>query len=222
MINICIDGPAGSGKSTLAKIVAKKLNILYLDTGATFRALGLKAIRWNVDVKNERMVKKLLDLTSVDISFENGEMKVYLDKEDVTNKIRENCISKYASDISAYKETREKLITDWRRIANTYDVIIDGRDIGTVVLPDSKYKFYLTADSLERAKRRHMELLAKDEFIPIDVLQKQIEERDYNDSTREHAPLKRADDAVLLDSTSMSPEELASIVIERVEKGENK
>lgn len=222
MINICIDGPAGSGKSTLAKIVAKKLNILYLDTGATFRALGLKAIRWNIDLKNRENVLKLLKLTKVEVKFENSEMKIYLDNEEVSKKIRENSVSKYASDISAYPEAREKLITDWRRIANENDVIIDGRDIGTVVLPNAKYKFFLTADSLERAKRRHNELLQKDEFIPVDVLKKQIDERDYNDSTRKIAPLKQADDAVLLDSTNMAPDQLADIVIDIVLKGENK
>lgn len=220
-VNICLDGPSGVGKSTVAKTVAKKLGILYLDTGATFRALAVKAMRENLDMTNDEELTAFLNDTSVSLKFddEKKSMTVLLDNEDVTGLIRENGVSLVASAISAYPETREKLMKDWRAIAKNNDVIMDGRDIGTVVLPTAKYKFYLTADSRERARRRFEELKAKGEIVDIDVLQKQIEERDYNDSTRKTAPLKKADDAMLIDSTNISAEEVADIIIRAVEKG---
>ena len=220
-VNICLDGPSGAGKSTVAKAVAKKLGILYLDTGATFRALAVKAMRENLDMTNDEELTSFLNNTSVSLKFDNEKknMTVLLDNEDVTGLIRENGVSLVASAISAYPKTREKLMKDWRAIAKNNDVIMDGRDIGTVVLPTAKYKFYLTADSRERARRRFEELKAKGEIVDIDVLQKQIEERDYNDSTRKTAPLKKADDAVLIDSTNISAEEVADIIIRAVEKG---
>lgn len=220
-VNICLDGPSGAGKSTVAKTVAKKLGILYLDTGATFRALAVKAMRENLDMTNDEELTSFLNNTSVSLKFDNEkkEMTVLLDNEDVTGLIRENGVSLVASAISAYPKTREKLMKDWRDIAKNNDVIMDGRDIGTVVLPTAKYKFYLTADSRERARRRFEELKAKGEIVDIDVLQKQIEERDHNDSTRKIAPLKKADDAVLIDSTNISADEVADIIIRAVEKG---
>lgn len=220
-VNICLDGPSGAGKSTVAKTVAKKLGILYLDTGATFRALAVKAMRENLDMTNDEELNAFLNNTSVSLKFddEKKSMTVLLDNEDVTGLIRENGVSLVASAISAYPKTREKLMKDWRAIAKNNDVIMDGRDIGTVVLPTAKYKFYLTADSRERARRRFEELKAKGEIVDIDVLQKQIEERDHNDSTRKTAPLKKADDAVLIDSTNISAEEVADIIIRAVEKG---
>lgn len=220
-VNICLDGPSGAGKSTVAKTVAKKLGILYLDTGATFRALAVKAMRENLDMTNDEELTAFLNDTSVSLKFddEKKSMTVLLDNEDVTGLIRENGVSLVASAISAYPETREKLMKDWRAIAKNNDVIMDGRDIGTVVLPTAKYKFYLTTDSRERARRRFEELKAKGEIVDIDVLQKQIEERDYNDSTRKTAPLKKADDAMLIDSTNISAEEVADIIIRAVEKG---
>ncbi len=221
-INICLDGPSGAGKSTVAKSVAKKLGIMYLDTGATFRALAVKAMRKNLNMKNEEELNAFLNSTSVSLKFCGGNMTVLLDDEDVTGLIRENGVSKIASDISAYPETREKLMKDWRQIARENDVIMDGRDIGTVVLPDSKYKFFLTADSRERARRRCEELKAKGEIVDIDTIQKQIEERDFNDSTRKTAPLKQAEDAVLIDSTNISADEVANIIITAVKEGEAK
>lgn len=220
-VNICLDGPSGAGKSTVAKTVAKKLGILYLDTGATFRALAVKAMRENLDMTNDEELTSFLNNTSVSLKFDNEKknMTVLLDNEDVTGLIRENGVSLVASAISAYPKTREKLMKDWRDIAKNNDVIMDGRDIGTVVLPTAKYKFYLTADSRERARRRFEELKAKGEIVDIDVLQKQIEERDHNDSTRKIAPLKKADDAVLIDSTNISADEVADIIIRAVEKG---
>lgn len=218
-INICLDGPSGAGKSTVAKTVAKKLNIMYLDTGATFRALAVKAIRTGLDMTNDEELISFLDSTSVSLEFDGGNMTVLLDDEDVTGIIRENGVSKIASDISAYPKTREKLMRDWRRIASENDVIMDGRDIGTIVLPDSKYKFFLTADSKERARRRHEELKAKGEIVDVETIRLQIEERDRNDSTRKTAPLKQADDAILIDSTNISADEVADIIINAVKNG---
>lgn len=218
-INICLDGPSGAGKSTVAKTVAKKLNMMYLDTGATFRALAVKAIRTGLNMTNDEELTSFLDSTSVSLKFDGGNMTVLLDDEDVTGIIRENGVSKIASDISAYPKTREKLMRDWRRIASENDVIMDGRDIGTVVLPDSKYKFFLTADSRERARRRCEELKAKGEIVDVETIRLQIEERDRNDSMRKTAPLKQADDAILIDSTNISADEVADIIINAVKNG---
>lgn len=219
-MNICLDGPSGAGKSTVAKIIAKRLGIMYLDTGATFRALAIKAMRQNLDMKNEDAFESFLSSTEVNLEYKSGSMRVLLDGEDVTDKIRENGVSMVASDISAYPETREKLMKDWRKIATENDVIMDGRDIGTVVLPDAKYKFFLTADSKERARRRYEELKSKGQIIDIKVLQREIEERDRNDSTRKIAPLKKADDAVLIDSTDISAEEVATRILSCIKTGE--
>lgn len=220
-INICLDGPSGAGKSTVAKEVARRLGIMYLDTGATFRALAVKAMRVDLDMTDDSKLTAFLDGTDVSLAFSDGKMTVLLDGEDVTGVIRENGVSKIASDISAYPKTREKLMKDWRKIARENDVIMDGRDIGTVVLPDAKFKFYLTADSRERARRRCEELKAKGEIVDIDEIQRQIEQRDYNDSTRKTAPLKQADDAVLVDSTNISANEVVEIIIKKVTVGGN-
>ncbi len=218
-INICLDGPSGAGKSTVAKEVARRLGIMYLDTGATFRALAVKAMRVDLDMTDDKKLTAFLDGTDVSLAFSDGKMTVLLDGEDVTGVIRENGVSKIASDISAYPKTREKLMKDWRKIARENDVIMDGRDIGTVVLPDAKFKFYLTADSRERARRRCEELKAKGEIVDIDEIQRQIEQRDYNDSTRKTAPLKQADDAMLVDSTNISANEVVEIIIKKVTAG---
>ncbi|MEG2116726.1 MAG: (d)CMP kinase [Clostridia bacterium] len=215
-INIAIDGPSGSGKSSTAKLVAKELKIIYLDTGAMFRALALKAIRSEIDPLDEASVRQMLENTIVDVKYDDGVMKLFLDGEEVSSKIRENSVSKVASDISSLKIVREKLIGLQREIAKNNDVVLDGRDIGTVVLPNAKYKFFLTANSLERAKRRHAELLLKGENIAVDVILKEIEQRDYNDTNRVNAPLRRADDAILIDTTAHSLEEVVEIIIDKV------
>ncbi len=215
-LNIAIDGPSGSGKSTIAKLIAKKLGIIYLDTGAMFRALALKVIKLGIKADDEAKIKAMLENTSCDVKYENGNMQIFLDDEDVTGLIRENSVSKYASDISALKIVRDKLIGLQREIAENNDVILDGRDIGTVVLPNANYKFFLTADSLERAKRRHLELKEKGQDIAVEELKKQIDERDYNDSHREVAPLKCADDAVMIDSTSLSIDEVLQVILDKI------
>lgn len=208
-MKIAIDGPAGAGKSTVAKLLAKKLGILYLDTGAMYRAVGLKAIENGVDVTDETAVKKMLDSTTVDVKSEEGVQHVYLDGKDVTGKIREHRVSKAASDISAVPCVRYKMVDLQREIAARCDTVLDGRDIGTFVLPNAEYKIFLTASVAERARRRYEELKAKGEECTLESVASDIEKRDYNDSHRALAPLRKADDAVEIDTTDLSIEEVA-------------
>ncbi len=208
-MKIAIDGPAGAGKSTIAKLLAKKLGILYLDTGAMYRAVGLKAIENGVDVTDETAVKKMLDSTTVDVKSEKGVQHVYLDGKDVTGKIREHRVSKAASDISAVPCVRYKMVDLQREIAARCDTVLDGRDIGTFVLPNAEYKIFLTASVAERARRRYEELKAKGEECTLESVASDIEKRDYNDSHRALAPLRKADDAVEIDTTDLSIEEVA-------------
>lgn len=208
-MKIAIDGPAGAGKSTIAKLLAKKLGILYLDTGAMYRAVGLKAIENGVDVTDETAVKKMLDSTTVDVKSEEGVQHVYLDGKEVTGKIREHRVSKAASDISAVPCVRYKMVDLQREIAARCDTVLDGRDIGTFVLPNAEYKIFLTASVAERARRRYEELKAKGEECTLESVASDIEKRDYNDSHRALAPLRKADDAVEIDTTDLSIEEVA-------------
>ena len=208
-MKIAIDGPAGAGKSTIAKLLAKKLGILYLDTGAMYRAVGLKAIENGVDVTDETAVKKMLDSTTVDVKSEEGVQHVYLDGKNVTGKIREHRVSKAASDISAVPCVRYKMVDLQREIAARCDTVLDGRDIGTFVLPNAEYKIFLTASVAERARRRYEELKAKGEECTLESVASDIEKRDYNDSHRALAPLRKADDAVEIDTTDLSIEEVA-------------
>ncbi|MBR2160192.1 MAG: (d)CMP kinase, partial [Clostridia bacterium] len=180
---------------------------------------GVKAMRLGVDVANEKAVSDMLDNTEITVKYENGGMRVIVDGEDLTPYIRENGVSKVASDISAYPKTREKLLSDWRAIAEKFDVIMDGRDIGTVVLPNSKFKFFITADSRERARRRVKELQEMGQNVDFDTILQQIEERDYNDSHRKIAPLKQAEDALLIDSTNLTKEEVVEIILSKVKEG---
>ena len=215
-LNIAIDGPSGSGKSTTAKAIAKELDIIYLDTGAMFRALGLKAKLSNVNVNDVEAVVAMLANTTVDVKYVNSKMELYLDGAEVSNEIRENSISKLASDISKIAEVREMLIVTQREIARNNDVILDGRDIGTVVLKDAKYKYFLTADSDIRASRRVAELKEKGQIVAFDVVLAEIKSRDYNDTNRPIAPLKQAEDAILIDSTSHTLNEVVDIIIKSI------
>lgn len=168
MINIAIDGPSGAGKSTVAKMISRKLNILYLDTGAMYRAVGLKALRNNVDISSETEVKTMLDDTNVEIRYENGVQKIFLDKENVDGFIREHAVSKAASDISAIPCVRLKMVELQREIAFKNDCVLDGRDIGSFVLPNAFPKVFLTASPQERAKRRQLQLAEKGENISFE------------------------------------------------------
>ena len=201
---IAIDGPAGAGKSTIAKLLAAKLGILYLDTGAMYRAVGLKALNIGVDISDAAAVEKMLADTKIDVTQENGVQHVYLDGNDVSSAIRENAVSKAASDISAVPCVRYKMVELQREIASRCDTVLDGRDIGTFVLPNAEYKIFLTASAEERAKRRYAELKAKGSTLTLEQIKDDIVKRDYNDSHRTLAPLKKADDATEVDTTAMS------------------
>ena len=218
MINVALDGPAGSGKSTIAKAISKRLNILYLDTGAMYRAVGLVAHRNGVDCKIEEQVKKILPLVDLSVKYVDGAQRTYLGEEDVSEKIRENEISMKASAVSAHQCVREKLVELQRAIASGIDCVLDGRDIGTHVLPNAKYKFFVTASLEERTERRYNELIAKGQTVDKEALKQEIAMRDYNDSHRKFAPLRQADDAVYLDTTTMSANEVVNFVLSYVKE----
>lgn len=203
MINIAIDGPAGAGKSTIAKTVSKELGYIYVDTGALYRTVGLNALRNGVDTKDAEGVVATLDGLKVSLRFVNNEQRVFLGEEDVSEAIRQNEVSMAASNVSAIPTVREFLFDLQRDIAKNNNCIMDGRDIGTVVLPDAQIKLFLTASAEARADRRFKELTEKGQSVDYDVILKEIKERDYQDSHREIAPLKQADDAILVDSTEM-------------------
>ena len=212
IFQIAIDGPSGAGKSTIAKLVSKKLGIDYIDTGAMYRAVGLKMLRLGIPMEENEELKKMLDDTDVDFSDEH----VYLDGEDVSDLIRTQEISKAASDCSAFAMVRTKLVELQQGMGRRKSVIMDGRDIGTVVLKDAEYKFYLTASAEERAMRRFKELQEKGSTDTYEKVLEDVNKRDHNDMTREVTPLRQAEDAVLIDSTDMSIEEVTDFIISRV------
>lgn len=218
MINIALDGPAGSGKSTVAKAVSKKLNILYLDTGAMYRAFALKVSRLGADCKNEEEVSKVVSMVDIKVKYVDGAQRTYLGDEDVSEKIRENCVSMMASAVSAHQCVREKLVELQRDIAKSTDCVLDGRDIGTHVLPDAEYKFYITASLDVRTDRRYKELLSKGQSVDREKLKEEIATRDYNDSHRKFAPLRQAEDAVYLDTSNMSEGEVLEFVLSKVKR----
>ncbi len=203
MTKIAIDGPAGAGKSTIAKTVSKELGYIYVDTGALYRTVGLNALRNGVDTKDAEGVIATLDGLKVSLRFVNNEQRVFLGEEDVSEAIRQNEVSMAASNVSAIPTVREFLFDLQRDIAKNNNCIMDGRDIGTVVLPDAQIKLFLTASAEARADRRFKELTEKGQSVDYDVILKEIKERDYQDSHREIAPLKQAEDAILVDSTEM-------------------
>ena len=204
MIRIAIDGPSGAGKSTVAKAVAERLGIDYIDTGAMYRALGYKMKLKKVELVEDDRLAELLHSTEIDFSEGN----IFLDGEIVNDRIRTPEISMAASACSALASVRKKLVEIQQSMAGRKSVVMDGRDIGTVVLPDAELKYFITASAEERAARRYRELIAKGQDVSYDRILSETCERDYNDSTREVTPLRRADDAVLLDTTDMTAEEV--------------
>lgn len=214
MINIAIDGPSGAGKSTIAKSIAARKKITYLDTGAMYRAVGLKVYLTNSDMYDENQLSHILDNLDIDIKYVNGEQKVFLDGKDVSKDIREHHISKLASDVSAIPACRLKLVELQRKIAEKSDCVLDGRDIGTYVLPDANVKIFLTASPEVRATRRYKELLSKGQKVEYDKVLSDINERDKNDSSRAFAPLKKADDAVEIDSSDMTIKQVIAVIDE--------
>lgn len=221
-IKVAIDGPSGAGKSTIAKALAAKLRYVYVDTGALYRTIGLYALRNGADTKSAAEVEPLLENISVKLKYENGAQQVYLNGENVSELIRTPEVSMAASDVSAIPAVRAFLLDLQKSIASENNVLMDGRDIGTVVLPDAEVKIFLTASAEERAKRRFEELSAKGDKSTYDEVLSDIQKRDYNDSHRDIAPLKQADDAVLVDSTSMSLEQvvekIGEIIAEKTRK----
>lgn len=216
MINIAIDGPAGAGKSSVAKAVAAKLGFIYVDTGALYRSIGVNALRNNIQTDDAQSVEALLPQTKVELKFIDGTQRVFLNGEDVSEAIRMPEASMAASNVSAIPAVRTFLLDLQRDMAKNNNVIMDGRDIGTVILPDAQYKFFLTASAEVRADRRFKELADKGINVDYKALLDEIIQRDYNDSHRETAPLKQADDAILIDSSNMNIDEVINAIISNI------
>ena len=211
--SIAIDGPAGAGKSTIAKLIAKKKGYIYIDTGAMYRAMALYFIESGIKAGEQDKISEAAAEADVTISYENGEQIVWLNGRNVNGLIRTEEVSKMASSSSANKDVRKKLVELQQALAQKESVVMDGRDIGTCVLPNANVKIYLTASSHVRAVRRYEELSSKGESCSLEVIEKDIIERDYQDMHREISPLKQAEDAVLLDSSDMTIEEVADAII---------
>lgn len=205
---IAIDGPAGAGKSTIAKIVAEKIGFLYIDTGAMYRALTLKAIETHIDISDAVKVAEMARQTQVSLEHDSKGLRVILDGKDVSGPIRETRVTKHVSDVAKIKEVRDILVQLQRKLGSQKDALLDGRDIGTVVFPNADLKFYLDANFKERAKRRFIELKALGKEVTLEDIESDVQNRDTIDSTREHAPLKKADDAIYIDTTLFSIDEV--------------
>ena len=208
-----IDGPAGAGKSTIAKAVSRELNWIYVDTGAMFRAIALFLTERGTDTDSEEAVAAALDGVDIALRHENGEQRIFLNGRDVSAEIREEAVGNMASRVSVYPAVRNKLLLLQRQLAAAQPVVMDGRDIGTVVLPNADTKIYLTASAEVRAKRRLRELLLKGQSAELAEVQRDIEAHDYRDMHRETAPLRQAEDAVLLDSSDMSAAEVQQKIL---------
>ena len=212
--NIAIDGPAGAGKSTIARRVAKELSFIYVDTGAMYRAMALYLLRKGVDRNNKEQIGEICQNAEISIEYQNGEQIVLLNGENVNAHLRTEEVGNMASVSSAVPRVREKLLSLQRKLAKDMSVVMDGRDIGTTILPDADVKLYLTASSLTRAKRRYLELQEKGAVCNLDEIQKDIEERDQRDMNREISPLRQADDAVLVDSSDLTIEQVVERILE--------
>lgn len=219
MSSIAIDGPAGAGKSSIAKALSKRLGYIYIDTGAMYRAVALFFVENNVSDGTDSRIESLLNKLEISIKYEDGAQKVILNGEDITGKLRLEEIGKLASKFSAIGSVREKLVALQRKLAQKENVVMDGRDIGTVVLPNADLKIYLSASSKVRAKRRYLELLEKGQTdLDINEIEDEIIKRDEADMNREISPLKQADDAYYLDSSDMTLEEVVSKILSMVKE----
>jgi len=210
--NIAIDGPAGAGKSTIAKQLAKELSFIYVDTGAMYRSMALYFMRNDIAKEDEAAISDACKTVEVSIAYEDGEQQVLLNGENVSKEIRKEEVGKMASATSVYKEVRKKLVELQQKLAADKDVIMDGRDIGTCVLPNAQVKIYLTASVETRAERRYQELQEKGAACDLEVIKKDIADRDYQDMHREISPLKQAEDAILVDSSDMGIEEVVETI----------
>lgn len=214
---IAIDGPAGAGKSTVAKLIAQKLGYLYVDTGAMYRALTLKALREKIDGNDTSRIIEMAQRSQVDLdNNQDGSLCVFLDGEDVTSQIRQPSITKLVSDIARIKEVREVMLGVQRKLGENRDSVLDGRDIGTVVFPDADKKFYIDAQFTERVTRRYKELIGLGQEISENDVALDLGNRDRIDSTREVAPLKKAEDAIYIDTTTMAIDEVVDRVLSQL------
>lgn len=216
--NIAIDGPAGAGKSTIAKMAAKKLDFIYVDTGAMYRAMALYFLRREIDAKDEKKIAEACEHINVTIAYQEGEQQVLLNGENVNAFIRTEEVSMMTSNTSKYPAVREKLLYLQRKLAAANNVIMDGRDIGTCVLPDAELKIYLTASASERAKRRYLEQKERGVESDLAQIERDIIARDEQDMNREIAPLKQAEDAIYLDTSDMTIEEVVTKIVSLVQK----
>ena len=213
MYNIAIDGPAGAGKSTIAKIVAKELGFIYVDTGAMYRTLALACFRDNIDTTDEEAVVAKCESVEVTLGYEDGTQKVFLNGEDVSKEIRREEIGNLTSSIAVYPGVRKILVALQKDLASKNNVVMDGRDIGTAVLPNADLKIYLDASVKTRAKRRYDELVEKGQDCNLEEIEKDIEDRDYRDMNREVSPLSQAEDAIRVDSSDMTIDEVVNKII---------
>ncbi len=211
--SIAIDGPAGAGKSTIAKKVSAELGFIYLDTGAMYRAVALKAIESGIDTKSREDIISIIDNINIAITHDDNTQKIFLDGRDVSEDIRTGEVSTGAAKVAAIKEVRLKMVELQRKIAGEKDVVMDGRDIGSYVLPQANLKIFLTADIDERAKRRYEELVLKGQQVNLDEVREDMRNRDDNDMSRAFAPLKKVPDAVEIDSTAMTIEDVAERIL---------
>ena len=212
--NIAIDGPAGAGKSTIARRVAKELSFIYVDTGAMYRAMALYLLRREVNKDDTEQIGNICQDAEISIEYQNGEQIVLLNDENVNSYLRTEEVGNMASVSSAVPRVREKLLSLQRKLARDMSVVMDGRDIGTTILPDADVKIYLTASSLTRARRRYLELQEKGTVCNLDEIQKDIEERDQRDMNREISPLRQAEDAVLVDSSDLTIQQVVDRILQ--------
>lgn len=215
---IALDGPSGAGKSTIAKRLSAELGFVYVDTGAMYRSIGLFCLQNGIDVADEAAVTAVLSQIDIALKYVDGEQRVILNGTDVSKEIRINEVSMAASKVSAYKAVRAFLLDTQRNMAKTQSVIMDGRDIGTVVLPDAEIKIFIVADPEERAKRRYKELIERGQNVPFEEVLADIIQRDYNDENRAEAPLRQAEDAIRLDTSLLDFEQSYNAVLEIAKK----
>ena len=218
MKQIALDGPAGAGKSTIAKRIAEKLQFVYIDTGAMYRTLALACLKQGVDTADEERVSMAAEAADLDIRYIDGSQHMFLEGEDVSGQIRTEEVSKAASDTSKFQRVRDRLVYLQQQLVEKYNVVMDGRDIGTVVLPHADLKIFMTASVEVRAMRRYKEYLEKGQACDLEAIKEDIMQRDYNDTHRANSPLRQAQDAVLLDTSDMSIDEVADAIIRLYEE----
>lgn len=216
LFSIAIDGPAGAGKSTIAKLLAKKLGCVYIDTGAMYRSVGYYCIQNGIDYHDEAAVSASLDKIALELKYTEAGQMIYLNGENVSTLIRTDEVAASASKVATYGAVREEMVRRQQLMAQSQSVVMDGRDIGTVVLPFATLKIFLTASAQERAQRRYKEYVEKGMQVDLEALKEEIKARDFQDSTREISPLKQAEDAILLDTTHLKIEEIVDVISEKL------